>query len=155
MELCMKRIREFNVSLCSVDGGTTLQHVSGWHKAWELAEQAMHDNCVEGRISDAGNKKSPIIAIFSHHNMQDELVDIDPVAVKTRWRSEPLGNIHGAERFANTNVTDFGWSWVEGAKRDLPFRLSYLERSAERNPNGLFAYMLGLKAEAADLFRKG
>lgn len=150
----MKRIREFRVSLNSTDGGITQQDVNGWHKAWELAEQAMHDDCVEGRILDAGNHKSPIIAIFSHHNMQDELVDIASDAVKTRWRSEPLGNIHGAERFANTNLSDFGWSWVEGAKRDLPFRLSYLERQAEHNPNGLLALMLGLKAEAADLFRR-
>ncbi len=150
----MRRIREFTVSLSNLDGSTTMQHVSGWHKAWELAEQAMHDNCVEGRILDAGSKKAPIIAIFSHHNFQDELADIASDAIRTRWRSEPLGNIHGAERFANTNLSDFGWSWVEGAKRDLPFRLNYLERGAERNPDGLIAFMLGLKAEASDLLRK-
>ncbi len=147
----MKRIREFRVTLCHLDGGITAQDVSGWHKAWELAEQAMHDDCVEGRIADARAKRAPMIAIFSHHNFQDELADVADQAVKTKWRSEPLGKIKEAERFANTNLTDFGWTWVEGAKRDLPFRLNYFERGAERNPEGLLALMLGLRAEARDL----
>lgn len=150
----MKRIREFNVNLRHQEGGTTSQQVSGWHKAWDLSEQAFWDHYVEGQIFDAGLKNSPAIAIFSHHNFQDEVADIASEAIKTRWRSEPLGQIHGIERFANTNLSDFGWSWVEGAKRDLPFRLNYLEREAERNPNGLFAFVLGLQAEARDLLRK-
>jgi hypothetical protein len=150
----MKRIREFTLTLCDEDGSSTSQSVNGWHKAWELAESALCSHAIEGRILDTFIKKSPMIAVFSHHNFEDELADIARSAVKTRWRSESLGNIRGVERFANTNVTDFGWSWVEGAKRDLPFRLSYLERQAERNPEGLMAFMLGLRAEARDLLRK-
>lgn len=150
----MKRIREFRVALRYLDGRTTSQVINGWHKAWDIAEHALHEQCVEGQLFDARQRNSPVIAVFSHHNFQNELSDMASQAVKTRWRTDPLGAIGGTERFANTNLSDFGWSWVEGAQRDLPFRLNYLERSAERNPEGLMAFMLGLGAEARDLLRK-
>jgi hypothetical protein len=150
----MKRIREFTLTLHKEDGRITTQSVSGWHKVWEIAKRALEADTVEGRIHDSHLKRSPLIAVFSHHNFQDELAKIALEELSTRWRTEPLGKIRGVERFANTNVTDFGWSWIEGAKRDLPYRLSFLERQAERNPNGLMAFMLGLRAEARDLLRK-
>lgn len=147
----MKRIREFKLTLRSEDGLVANHRISGWHKAWELAEQAMQDRCAEGRIYDAQLKHSPTIAIFSDRNLQNELVDQGTTSSRLSWRSEPLGVIRGFDRYANRNVTDFGWSWVEGAKHDLPFRLSYLERGAERNPNGLWAHLLALRAEFRDL----
>ena len=151
----MKRIREFKLTLRNEDGYVESQRISGWHKAWELAEQALHDSCAEGRIFDAQLKNSPTIAIFSARNLQNELVDRATGQSQPNWRSEPLGVIRDLDRYANRNVTDFAWSWVEGAKHDLPFRLSYLERGAERNPNGLWAYLLALRAEFRDYLSRG
>lgn len=110
----------------------------------------MRDSCAEGRLYDARLKHSPAIAIFSDRS-QNELVDQATGPSQPSWRTEPLGVIHGFDRYANRNVSDFGWSWVEGAKHDLPLCLSYIERGAERNPNDLWAHLLALRAEFRDL----
>ena len=39
----------------------------------------------------------------------------------------------------NFNYSDYGWGWVSGAEREVPFRLRYLQRKAETNPGGILS----------------
>ncbi len=149
----MKRIRKFRVT-SSRDTEVFNIEVSGWHKAWDLAIENMRQGCSECRVYDAEARHSGVVASFSDRDMQAELEDIASDAIKTRWRTEPLLKQTGMALFANHNTTEFGWSWVEGATHDLPYRLGFFEKGAERNPDGLLAFVLGLRNEAMDLLRK-
>ena len=125
----MKRIRDFKLTVSSAQDQVD-HSITGWHKAWDFATAATVAGVQECRIFDSQIRNSPPIAIFSEHNLQDELDDIADDAMKVHWKSEAYQSTDGVEKFANLNLTDFGWSWVEGATRDLPYRLGYLERGA-------------------------
>lgn len=149
----MKRIREFKVIIDSASG--EMEHIiTGWHKAWDFVLASLEEPTSVARIYDAQVKRSAIIVTFS---ADDSISETQANATKTpdtRWRSEAIRTPSGQTRYAYSNTTDFGWNWVEGAKRELPFRLSYLERDAERNPQGIIARLMEVGAEARDLLRR-
>lgn len=150
----MKRIREFKLVIGS-ETGEVEHFVTGWHKAWDFAIASLEEPTSVARIYDAQAKHSAIIVRFSTHESNDETQVTAAKAPATRWRSEAIETPSGQTRYAFTNMTDFGWSWVEGAKREVPFRLSYFERDAERNPRGVIARLMEVGAEARDLLRRG
>ncbi len=149
----MKRIREFKVIIDSASGDAE-HFITGWHKAWDFVLANLEEATSVGRIYDAQAKNSAIIATFSTYDSNIEMQVIEAKTPATRWRSEAIHTPTGQTRYAYTNATDFGWNWVEGAKRELPFRLSYLERDAERNPRGIIARLMEVGAEARDLLRR-
>lgn len=149
----MKRIREFKLVVGSSDGAAE-QRVTGWHKAWDLAVASLEDPANDCRIYDAQIEHSPVIALFTDHELEDDEASPEVTqGVRTQWRSESFQTHSGQTRYALTNMTDFGWKWVEGAELELPFRLNYFEHKAERFPQGWIARLLELWAEARDLFR--
>lgn len=149
----MKRIREFRLVVGSSD--EAVEHrVTGWHKAWEMAVASIESPGSDCRIYDAHNEHSPVITLFTDHEIEED--ESSPEVVeggRTRWNSEPFHIHTGQTRFALSNMTDFGWKWVEGAERELPYRLNYFEHKAERHPNGWLARVMELWAEVRDLFR--
>lgn len=149
----MKRIREFKLVVAS--SADAVEHrVTGWHKAWDLAVASIENPGNDCRIYDGHIKHSPVITFFTEHEIeQDESSPEVIVGSRTRWRSEPFHTGHGQIRYAQANMTDFGWKWVEGAERELPFRLNYFEHKAERHPEGWTARIMELWAEVCDLFR--
>jgi hypothetical protein len=149
----MKRIRDFKVTIGAQ--AAAVEHlVTGWHKAWDLAVSSLEEPTNVCHIYDAQAKHSAVIARFAAHDLQDELVATAEDKHPTRWRSETIHTANGQTRFACCNLTDFGWNWVEGAERELPFRLNYFERDAERNPRGMIARLMEVGAEARDLMRR-
>ena len=146
----MKRIRNFKINLLCGESQSSEQHV-GWHKTWDRCVEAMRDEAQDCQVFDSQQRSSPTVAWFCYRNMQAEQEEILETAGIVRWKTEVVPDAN-AEFYANYNQTDFGWAWVEGAKRDLPFRLSYFERKAERNPGGSLAFFMGLWAEVRDLF---
>lgn len=149
----MKRIREFKLIIDSASAKR--EHlITGWHKAWDFVLASLEEPTSVGRIYDAQAKNSAIIATFSAYDSNIETEADEATTPATRWRSETIHTPSGQTRYAYTNTTDFGWNWVEGAKRELPFRLNYLERDAERNPRGLIARLMEVGAEARDLLRR-
>lgn len=149
----MKRIREFKLIVGSIDGATE-HRVTGWHKAWNLALDNIENAGSDCHIYDAQIEHSPVIVLFTDHEIEeDESSPEVTKGVQTQWRSEAFHLPGGQTRYALANMTDFGWKWVEGAERELPFRLNYLEHKAERFPQGPIARMMEIWAEVRDLFR--
>lgn len=149
----MKRIREFKLIVGSIDGAAE-HRVTGWHKAWDLAVASIESAGSDCRIYDAQIEHSPVIALFTDHEIEEDESSPEVTdGVRTSWRSEPFHTSDGQTRYALANMTDFGWKWVEGAERELPFRLNYFERNAERYPQGWIARTMELWAEIRDLFR--
>lgn len=56
--------------------------------------------------------------------------------------------------YANLNTSDVHWAWIDGAQREVPMKLSYLQRGAAKNPNGWLAFGYGLLGEFRDMFRR-
>ncbi len=148
----MKRIREFKIIVGSATG--EVEHLfTGWHMVWDFVLASLEEPTSVAHIYDAQAKHSAIIARFSADDWDNE-TNVDTAKTPaTHWRSEAILTPTGQTRYAIRNVTDFGWYWVEGAKHELPFRLSYFERGAERNPSGVIARLMELGAEARDLLR--
>ncbi len=145
----MKRIRAFRVEVLS-GGAPDCHEFKGWHKAWDFAAERLKDDGFESRIYDSQRKSSEVIAYFSREKL--ELSDRTSRNFKTRWQSENIESALGERLFANYNMTDFGWDWIDGASHDLPFQLGYIEREAGRHPNGFLAFLLGLRNQALDMF---
>ncbi len=103
----------------------------GWHQTWDTAVQLINI-AIEGEgefevaISDQ-SVPSHVIAIFSHRNLESLA---DEGVPKTKWRSLKVST--GSDSFwCNFNYSDYGWGWVSGAQREVPFRLRYFERQAK------------------------
>jgi hypothetical protein len=76
-----------------------------------------------------------VIAVFSSRNL--EMEEKGPKG-KIKWKSSRVSA--GAEGcWCNLNYSDYGWGWISGADREVPFRLRYFERQAESNPDGLIS----------------
>ena len=65
------------------------------------------------------------------------------------WESVKFGEFDGQTYYENRNVNQFYWELVEGARREVPFRLSYLELKAENN--GFVSFGLGLFHQVKDI----
>jgi hypothetical protein len=141
----MQRVRKFLIvnDQRSLDGRLPKSALvdsiqcDGWHQSWDTAVRLL-ENAIEGgnefNVAIADESVSlQVIAIFSLHNLES----IDQVGTdKTKWRSIRISA--GSDGcWCNLNYSDYGWGWVSGAKREVPFRLRYFERQAEANPNSL------------------
>ena len=164
----MKRAREFAVVFgrTEVDQESVeqvvseAQQTSSWHKVWEIVENycATRPEQSEALVLDGESKE--VIARFSSQDLQvyasesgEEIYEEENAETPTRWDSEEFV-LEGFEKpfFANRNILDYEWHLLDGATHDVPFRLSYLERKAELNPNGLVARCHRLMLEWRDMF---
>lgn len=136
-----------------------VQTSDGWHETCEMVQQrlASEDSC-QAIVFDSIAKR--VVAQFSSENLslvetpanllETEEFEADSLPCRQAWSSLPL-NTEGADLvYENRNVRDFFWDQIEGARRDVPFRLGYFERLAERHQ--VFAYPLGLVREWQDMF---
>ena len=57
----------------------------------------------------------------------------DVQGIKKMWDSVLFARSAGCDFFENRNVQDYYWELLEGARREVPFRLNYLEKRAERS----------------------
>ncbi len=145
----MKRIKVFRVEVHS--NGTVASHeFKGWHKVWDFAAERLKNDGCECLIYDGLRKSSPIIACFSKTKLESS--NQTSSANQTRWQSEQIEHGGSEGLFANYNMTDIGWDWIDGASHDLPFELGFVEREAGRHPNGFLAFLLGLRNQAIDMF---
>jgi hypothetical protein len=128
----------------------------GWHQSWDTAVRLMGtdhsasgadgtDSEIEVAIADE-SVSLQVIAIFSPRNLES----LEQVGRETRWRSVRIAAGDGC--WCNLNYSDYGWGWVSGAKREVPFRLRFFERQAESNPNSLISRARAWILEARDWF---
>lgn len=125
----------------------------GWHQTWDTAVQLMETNGSSGgfhgggpAVAIADEAESLVIAIFSHRNLES----LEPVEGETKWRSVKITS--GGGYWCNLNYSDYGWGWVSGAKREVPFRLRFFERQAEANPSSFVSRTRAWILEARDWF---
>jgi hypothetical protein len=170
----MKRVRQFNL-IAACQTGNTQREITGWHKTWEAAVALLTEGASEVRLHDIGNKANGLIAIFSSENLQalqgasgdeqsgdessgdDKPSEPPETSDSIRWVSEPITaeTVEQQACYANRNHSDFGWRWIDGSQHEVPYRLTFIERKAERNPDGIWARGLGLVAELRDMLRVG
>ena len=148
----MQRVRKFLIAKESsaigrVPAASTLRTAvatEGWHKSWDTAVEMMLDATAE----QAGTAESDVfvviadqevavtVAIFGLQNLES-LESLEPQPGASKWRSIRIAR--GAGFWCNFNYSDYGWGWVSGAEREVPFRLRYLERKTESNPDSLIS----------------
>ncbi len=169
----MKRVRNFLI--CPIVAGqyaalapsvrteATTSSFTSWHQCWDSAirlTESLHSEASRTELSDTredcptlaeseiaivdSHKVLQIIAVFSRKNLEAANVLEGRLSP---WKSIGVGK-YGY--FANLSCNNYGWSWVPGAQREVPFRLSYLERHLEARPTGLIARSVSLFAEARD-----
>ncbi len=172
-EFRVKRVRNFLIcpivaghykSLApSVRNEAKTSSFSSWHQCWDKAIRLTENLQSEtsspaplGEITDFSklpeseigivdsHHKLQIIAVFSQKNLE--------VASPTEGRLSPWKSIGVGKSgyFANLSCSNYGWNWVPGALREVPFRLNYLERDLESRPTGMIARSVSLLAEARD-----
>lgn len=155
----MKRVRNFVVVTNAASGielerkvpdslraDAGLKHIQGWHPAWDEAMSLLASpmNREVAIVDDNGSWN--VIALFCRRNLETAETTAKQ---KTKWKS---ASIKTAEDFwCNLNYSDYGWDWVGGAKREVPFRLKYLERQAEANPDGLVSRAYAWASEVRDI----
>lgn len=164
----MKRIRDFRVVLgqsevdleqIDVVAETAFQ-TSSWHKVWETIEAHFDAHPDQARAAVLDMEFKAVVASFSSTDMQlyidDNDGDTDAGERDTRpqrplWDSVPMAKGEQTQYFANRNIDEYEWHLLDGAKHEVPFRLSYLERTAENNPNGIVARVHRLLLEWRDM----
>lgn len=147
----MKRVRDFIVVPGVGDIGTRLRktpkasrnRLASWHDIRKQCRALLSEEEPTSMvIFDAATRQ--IVACFSTEDEQlkqrsNQTEDGEVIHVLPKWESSSLGQVNGQSYVLNCNSTDFEWHLLEGGKYESPFRLSYLERVAERNPEGFIA----------------
>ncbi|MCA9194510.1 MAG: hypothetical protein KDB03_22220 [Planctomycetales bacterium] len=162
----MKRVHEFLVETLAAKG-VSRHPYSSWHRVWEHASDAFFSKQATTLVYDP-LQTDTVIAIFSASNLQhhpaqascliESASNSAPFLDNLRWVSQrvPKHEPHmqtsdDIHFYINMNISEFYWGQVEGAKHELPFRLSFLERRAEQNPDSLWARGLGLFEQWRDM----
>jgi hypothetical protein len=159
----MQRVRKF---LVATETTLTKRRISqaalasavpyeGWHKTWDSAVGLLVERDATSRSEAAGQEFVVIadeslllaVAVFSHSNLEA----LESAEIETKWRSVKLSAPNCI--WCNFNYSDYGWGWVSGAAREVPFRLRYFERKAETNPDGLVSRARAWVQEIRDWFR--
>lgn len=162
----MKRVRSFlvaNPSDASPSSHTPsnggLVSFESWHDfRKQVKSQVAAAELEEAIVIDAISKQTiaSISQINEQHCQLEKQSEADErVTLFPKWDSQRIATIGEHEFFLNRNVTDFEWHLLEGAKYDVPFRLSYLERLAERHPEGLIASLQGSARAWRDMLAPG
>lgn len=155
----MQRVRKFLIVKGQLPAGSRLSpsalssaaSCEGWHQSWDTAVQwmtsvAASDEPRESEVAIVDGSASMVIATFSQGNLES----LEPAEGQVKWRSVKVAS--GGGFWCNLNYSDYGWGWVSGAKREVPFRLRFLERQAESNPSGLLSRARAWILEARDWF---
>ena len=147
----MKRVRDFIVVRNEGDVSKSLRKTAktkrsrqnSWHDLRKNCKESLQNGEFEPVLVFDTTTKQIVASISSqdeqlqqrsHQNEDGEIIVTLP-----KWESYSLGRIEAQDLFLNCNATDFEWHLLEGGKYESPFRLSYLERIAERNPDGFIA----------------
>lgn len=117
----------------------------------ERDEEAPLSGSESGNSTDSASEP-----LDDHSQSQPSAKIIQRVDSPISWDTElvRLGDARMPSLFANRNAIDFQWGWVDGAKHEVPFRLSGLARTSRHAPRGLRAYALSLVTEFFDLVRR-
>ncbi len=149
----MKRIRDFAVAIVMPDV-IYKRDVSGFHSSWTIALEAMQSSGCEVTIYDHSKLREVVVFSYDDRQLQQENEGIPPDAIRWVTTRDIVPTTNQRQFFANLNHTDFAWCWVQGAERDVPFRLSFLEKKAVQRPNGPAAFGLGVLEELRDMLKK-
>ena len=125
-----------------------VKRIQGWHPSWDEAVLCVRDPSVHEAAIVDDNGSWNVIALFSRRKLELSEPDAKP---KTKWKTSSIKGI--TERWCNLNYSDYGWDWVGGAEREVPFRLRYFERQAEANPDGLVSKTYAWLSEVLDMMR--
>lgn len=118
-----------------------------WHVLWKSVDEYLQsaENGAEAEVTRPNS--SLVIASFSTVDLQEQSIENQV----RKWESIHFGSYHDREFFVNRNIHDFHWLLLDGAIHEVPYELSYFERKAARNPDGLVAYGIGLMEEWRDM----
>lgn len=167
----MKRIREFRLfwlrhsdpstnpdGWCETGENIAIEF-SSWHRLWNHVKSLLRDS-PDRQILIVDPQTEDAIAVFSPWNLQmiqedaaDDQEDTSDSA-EPRWDSHRFRMNIDTPFYENRNHSGFHWQLLDGAELEVPLRLSYLERKAERNPDGWFAYCLALVGQWRDMFAR-
>ncbi len=168
LELPLKRVRKFilkigvgssaNVSTAALIKPDYTENLDSWHRACEvIAEKLSGDETLQAEVFPQGCHR--VIARFAAHNLYDlETSNSHPESEETTevvtsvWRSVRFPLSENVEIFENRNTLDFHWDLLDGARRDVPFALTRLERSAQRSRIG--GYIYSVIQQWKDMFAK-
>ncbi|MEZ6138549.1 MAG: hypothetical protein R3C53_27005 [Pirellulaceae bacterium] len=155
----MKRLKQFVVL-----GPHGTETVSGWHKAYDVAERKFAALLEEQPIETTSDLPSVDIldslgklTVARFSSIHEEKIQTESAnqegqsVVDIRWESHPL-KLAPSDMpcFAHLNTSDFQWVWLDGATREVPVRLGFLDRRAARNPDGIWGRVASIVAESRD-----
>ncbi|MFN3189343.1 MAG: hypothetical protein ACE361_02380 [Aureliella sp.] len=151
----MKRVGEFNIyypralkldvaerRIGKEDWGNP-DTFESWHKACDSISDRMNqaESAREAIAVDA--KSNRILVRFSQSDLDpgnDDDLDRNGSEASSEsariWNTVHFNKPQDGETliYENRNIVDFHWEMPNGARRDVPFRLTLLERNAESNP---------------------
>ncbi len=164
----MKRIHQFQLHQVSqlpdtwseagaqlMADGAEAPVFSSWHKLLKALKNRSGEEFVDHSWLVLDMKHAEIVACIGATNLQslqETTSDELPTESLPRWETNRFAQLGEQVIFENRNFSGFHWQLLDGAVHEVPLRLSYLERKAERNPNGMFAYCLGLVGQWRDMF---
>jgi hypothetical protein len=140
--------------------------LTSWHKVWDVACRHLSSDAQPLETVVIDPETNHVIATFTLTNQQialapdadaldagavdDDEQDYDQQAVPSqfpRWESEMICSRGGRTLFINRNASHFHWQLLDGARHEVPFRLSFLELFLDRHSIGPLNYCLDLAYE--------
>lgn len=136
------------------DGSAPTQiRLASWHKTCQAVLDRLSEESGSKREAVVFDSKTKsVLARFSRQNLESTTTtdeeefankesndDYEENTVTKDWDSVAFAKIGGDgfeggdSIYENRNVRDYHWELLVGAQREVPFRLSYLERNAEKN----------------------
>ena len=146
----MKRVRQFYLQQASPNASA---EYTSWHQTWDAAVELLKQSPTGDSAVDVLEAKNSteVVARFCSVSLHDNELD-DATEGVAHWDSEFVGEHQsGSKLYANLNIIDYHWEWVEGARHRVPLRLGFLERKAELHPEGWAAYGLYLLSSYRDI----
>ncbi len=151
----MKRIKQFSAQFTDGPSLKEVRQFTSWHAVWDAAVDWLADHqsaAAAVEVRDGSGKF--VIACFSSSNRQAEQAQQgESQPEPPRWETSPLRLEcpTDGDFFANLNVLEVQWAWIDGARREVPMLLNLMERRVARKPEGMCAMAMGLLSEYRDL----
>lgn len=133
---------------------------NSWHRTWNQCLAAYRDSCALGESKEAiitSANDRVVLAVIGKKALANEFTDSDGEPL---WKSSEMARSPSEEQagssddrvFVNFNCNAIAWVDLVGAEMAVPCSLSFLERRAKKNPDGIYGRMVARLGELRDYF---